>query len=293
MKRWQEFGFFIFIYAVAIGVGLGAIQFIDVSLLGTLFVFDVVMTVVIFVFSLIVKNASVYDPFWSVIPPVLLFYTMVKLEAFGVVNCLLLGAITVWAIRLTYNWALNWESFEQQDWRYDLIKAKTKRFFPLASFSAIMLLPTLIVFAQVFVASEVIKANAAVSPIVIISTAIIIIATGIQGLSDIQMQEFRESKTETRIIDSGLWKYSRHPNYFAEILVWWGVYGFYIATYQQFNVVISAPIIMTLLFLCISIPMMEKKILLKRPEYAEYQKETSMLFPLPNRKNKDRLAVVE
>lgn len=293
MKKWQEFGLFFLIYSFAIALGLYAVSFVEASMILTLLIFDLVMTVVIFACSLVVKNASLYDPFWSVIPPVLMLYTMVRLQAFGMVNCLLLGAITVWAIRLTYNWAINWESFKEQDWRYDLIKSKTKIFFPLASFSAIMLLPTLIVFAQVFVASEIIKANATVSAIAIISTAVILIAVVIQGISDVQMRTFRKSNTEKRIIDTGLWKYSRHPNYFAEILVWWGVYGFYIATYQQFNVLIIAPLIMTTLFLVISIPMMEKKILLKRPEYKEYQKETSMLLPLPHRKNKEPVAVAD
>lgn len=286
MKKWQDFIVFIIVYSVALLVGILVVGFIESTLWIKLLVFDLVMTLVVYIASLIVKNASIYDPFWSVIPPVLILYAMISLKAFGLVNLLMLFSISLWAIRLTYNWALNWHSFKYQDWRYDLIKSKTKKLYPLASLFAIQLLPTMVVFAQIYVSVKIIEANASLSLLAIIPSIIIIAATILQGVSDVQMKKFRESNTKKRVIDTGVWRYSRHPNYFAEILVWWGIYGFYIAIFGKIDLVILAPIIMTLLFLVVSIPLMENKILKTRPEYRQYQEKTSMLILLPNKKSK-------
>lgn len=284
MKRWQEFGLFTLIYALSIVVGLYVTSFIEGAFWIKLLTFDLVMTFVVFLFSLIVKNSSLYDPYWSVIPPVLMLYTMFKFDAFGLVNILMLIAITIWAIRLTYNWAVNWHSFDSQDWRYDLIKEKTKKFYPLAGFLSIMVLPTLVVFAQIIVAYKIIEANVSLSLFTIMFSIIIVLATILQGVADIQMRDFRKNKTDKRVIDSGIWKYTRHPNYLAEILVWWAVYGIYVGVFKTFDLMILAPLIMTALFLFISIPLMETKMKKGRPEYEVYIKETSMLIPLPKRK---------
>ena len=75
-----------------------------------------------------------------------------------------------------------------------------------------------------------------------------------------------------------MWKYSRHPNYYGEILFWWGLFV-YAATNYNFLSLIFWPVSMTLMFLYISIPWIEKKILSTRPEYKEYQKNVSILLP--------------
>jgi steroid 5-alpha reductase family enzyme len=75
----------------------------------------------------------------------------------------------------------------------------------------------------------------------------------------------------------GLWKRGRHPNYFGEILFWWGMWVMY-ASLQGFDGFIGGPIAMTALFLGISIPLMEKRQLKNKPGYAEYRKQTRILI---------------
>ena len=283
MKKWQEFMVFIVVYLTAILIGLYSLRYVDGPFWFDVFVFDIVMTLVVYFSSLMVKNASLYDPYWSVIPPLLILYAMIQLDAFGLVNVIMLLALSVWAVRLTYNWAINWTSFSHQDWRYDLIKQKTKQFYPLSSLFAIMLLPTVVVYAQVYVSVAVIKTNASLTLFSVLPALVILAGTMIQYVADKQMKNFREKRSQKRVIDIGLWQYSRHPNYLGEIIVWWGMYGFYIAVVGKLDFLILAPILMTMLFLGISIPMMEKKILKTRPEYRAYQKQTSMLICLPKR----------
>jgi steroid 5-alpha reductase family enzyme len=76
-----------------------------------------------------------------------------------------------------------------------------------------------------------------------------------------------------------LWKFSRHPNYFGEILFWWGVYVFSLATSLEFWWFIIGPLSITVLFIAVSIPLMEKKNMMTKPSFATYKKEVSKLIP--------------
>ena len=94
-------------------------------------------------------------------------------------------------------------------------------------------------------------------------------------ISDQQLYKFKKSDTNG-IIEVGLWKYSRHPNYYGEILFWWGLFIY--SVNNNFYLIIC-PISMTLMFLYISIPWIENKILLTRPQYKDYQNRIHILFP--------------
>jgi len=193
----------------------------------------------------------------------------------------MLLAISFWAVRLTLNWIKGWHGLNEVDWRYLMIRDKAPKLYFLTNFLAIQLFPTLIVFAQLLVGIKLIELNASIGLIFIIGFLMVMIATSIQYLSDEQMRQFRKShKDEKKCIDEGLWRFSRHPNYFGEVMVWWGLYIMYLGVAKQLDIYILAPIAMTLLFVFISIPMMEKKILKTRPEYKLYQEQVSMLVPL-------------
>ncbi len=85
------------------------------------------------------------------------------------------------------------------------------------------------------------------------------------------------------MIPPGLWSVSRHPNYFGEVLFWWGLYLFVPLAYPTFWWVIVGPLAILLLFLSTSIPLMERHLLAGHPTYAEYQKRVSPFFPWVSR----------
>ena len=112
----------------------------------------------------------------------------------------------------------------------------------------------------------------------IIGLIISLVAATIQLISDIQVHKFRKNNPRNKYIDEGLWKYSRHPNYFGEVLMWWGVYLFMLfSDFSRWYLIIGA-ILNTLLFIFISIPMQEKRLLTYKDNYNEYQRSTSMLL---------------
>ena len=137
------------IYILATLVGLATYYLArDLGWWLALLASDVVATVFTYAFSVILGNASVYDPYWSVQPPVILlaFALGNGLNAFGV---LLLVAVGFWAIRLTANWAYTFVGLCHQDWRYTMLKEKTGVFYPIINFVGIHMVPTLVVYSCV------------------------------------------------------------------------------------------------------------------------------------------------
>jgi steroid 5-alpha reductase family enzyme len=275
--------FFIGAYILAIAIGLITYQWLkdgfESVVLLTLMA-NIVMTFVIYLISLLTKNASMYDPYWSVIPPVILIWWMIDLKVeLNLSIVLLLIGMLIWSIRLTYNWWKNWTGFKEQDWRYDLIEEKTKGYFFLSNFVAIHLIPTLVVYLQLINVYHILKLASSLNVFVVIGFMFMVMAAGLQFVADKQMFDFRQQRTDkSQCIDQGLWRYSRHPNYLGELTFWVGVYLIYLGAVQVIDFNIIYPLAMIALFLFISIPMMEKK-LSDRPGYQTYKKKVSMLFP--------------
>ena len=103
----------------------------------------------------------------------------------------------------------------------------------------------------------------------------------LEATADRQMRKFLEQPDgRGKTINRGLWARSRHPNYLGEILFWWGLYLFALAANPGFWNVIIGPVAITLMFLFISIPMMEKRMKARRSDYSEYMKRVPTLLPI-------------
>ena len=160
----------IFIYILAAFCGLFTYNYLtdiySFSYQLSLFLADLLATIVVFIFSLIFKNASVYDPYWSVQPPVILGLALAKVDADNpLLGCLLFAAVLFWALRLTANWIYNFESFEYQDWRYVMLKEKTGKFYPFVNLMGIHMFPTCVVYLCVLPAVTAIAEKAAFHPL--------------------------------------------------------------------------------------------------------------------------------
>ena len=181
-----------------------------------------------------------------------------------------------WALRLTANWAYNFESFEYQDWRYVMLKEKTGFAYPLINFLGIHMFPTCVVYFCVLPAVTAIAEGAAFNPLSLIFVVLSFASAVFQGIADIQMHKFRNSGVGG-FIRTGLWKHSRHPNYLCEILMWWGIGLSSVAAlgWQRYYLLVGAAL-NTLMFLFISIPMADKR-QARKPGFEEYKKATRML----------------
>lgn len=265
------------VYAIATAVGIFVYNALDLAWWLALLIADVIATVVTFIFSIFFTNASVYDPYWSVQPPVILiaFATGRELTALGI---LLIVAISFWAVRLTANWAYTFGDLTHQDWRYTMLKEKTGVFYPIINFVGIHMVPTLVVYGCILPAVYAVINGAAANAFSVIFICVSLGAATMQGIADVQMHTFRKNRT-TPFIRVGLWKYSRHPNYLGEILMWWGVALSVVCAAPDAWYLVAGAVANTVLFLAVSIPMADGR-QSRKEGFAEYKKATRMLLPI-------------
>lgn len=235
---------------------------------------DLAATVLVFIFSLIFKNASVYDPYWSVQPPVIICVALFKCGS-SLLGLLLFAVVLFWGIRLTANWAYTFKGLEHQDWRYSMLRDKTKKIYPLINFLGIHLFPTIVVYLCVLPAVAVVYTGAAFRPLCAVFLLLCFGATVCQGIADSQMHVFR-SKGSGGFIRTGLWKHSRHPNYACEILMWWGVALASLSSITDKWFLCAGAVLNTLMFLFVSIPMADKR-QSRKPGFEAYKKSTRIL----------------
>ena len=241
-------------------------------------IWHVSATLIIFLFSNVHKNSSIYDPFWHVAPIPIVFYIAKQSSLPTLELNLVLAAFLFWALRLTYNWYLNWNNLDHEDFRYIDLKNNNKFMAFINDLFGIHLIPTIIVNVTLYPFYVALTAES-LNEIVYVGFIVIIIAVVIQYISDDQMRKFRKDESNLgKTMKYGLWKYSRHPNYLGEVSFWFGIYIFALASGLTTIWLLACPIVMLALFVFISCPMMDNRSLKRRSEYKEYMDKTPQLF---------------
>jgi len=241
-------------------------------------IWHVSATLIIFLFSNVHKNSSIYDPFWHVAPILIVFYIAKQSSLPTLELNLVLGAFLFWALRLTYNWYLNWNNLDHEDFRYIDLKNNNKFMAFINDLFGIHLIPTIIVNVSLYPIYVALTAES-LNELVYVGFIVIIIAVVIQYISDDQMRKFRKDESNLgKTMKYGLWKYSRHPNYLGEVSFWFGIYVFALASGLTTIWLLACPIVMLALFVFISCPMMDNRSLKRRSDYKEYMNKTPQLF---------------
>lgn len=253
---------------------------------------DVIATVFIFILSCIFKNASIYDPYWSVAPIVMSISFLYLSNNINTWSILLVVLICVWGIRLTLNWASRFNNLRHQDWRYSHFKEKYPKFYFALNLFGIHLMPTIVVAVAMLPAfnfiGDVTKAGYEPSFMTIIGYLVIVLAIFIETVADLQMTMFKRIPSNHGLVMThGLWKNSRHPNYFGEILFWFGIFLVHFSVRNANPALVFCPLVVFVLFQFVSIPMMDKRQLNSKPEFKEYMENTNPLLPIfPPKKDK-------
>ena len=270
------------IYIVAIVVVIYTWPLLpEYHILWKILIADVIGTVVVFIFSVIFNNSSMYDPYWSVQPFVIAVFLAWPLNELGVLEMIVLFMVFLYGLRLTLNFYRGWTGMVHEDWRYRDFRSNFPRLYWPISFLGIHLFPTLMVFLACMSMVHIFQGpGMELNVWFFVGLITMIIAVGLAFIADAQMKSFRmKPESKGKLMRSGLWKYSRHPNYLGEIMTWWGLFFFSLsAGYGEYWMGIGA-LTVTLMFLVISIPLLEKRELARRAEYAEYKKEVAVLLP--------------
>jgi steroid 5-alpha reductase family enzyme len=220
---------------------------------------------------------------------VISFYYVFISNMFFTRQFVVLILLLFWSNRLTFNWLRKWRGLSHEDWRYSNLRKKHGKRFWFINLTGIQLLPTILVYLGSLSLYPILSINTNINFIDIIAFIITAGAITIETIADEQMYKFTQKRENSgQIINVGLWKHSRHPNYLGEILFWVGLYFFALAT----DLVVSwwmiiGPISMILLFNIVSIPLMEKRNLERKSEYQHYIETTSRLIPWFSKKKED------
>ena len=251
---------------------------IDLNGWSLLLVWHITATIIIFLFSKIHNNSSIYDPFWHVAPIPIVFYIASQSSLSSFQQSLILSAFLFWALRLTYNWFLNWTNLDHEDFRYIDLKNNNKLLAFVNDFFGIHLIPTLIVNASLYPIFIALTSDN-LNNLVYVGFILIILAVVVQYIADSQMRDFRKDQNNLgKTMKYGLWKYSRHPNYLGEVSFWFGLYIFAVASGSTSIWLLACPMVMLALFVFISCPMMDNRSLKKRSDYKEYMDKTPQLI---------------
>ena len=248
------------------------------------FTADIAATLVIYAFARVFRNASFYDPYWSVAPlAIVLYYTLVASSGDVVLirQVFVVTLVFIWGIRLTLNWARQWRGLGHEDWRYANFRSKSKGWFWIVELMGIEMMPTTIVFLGCLSLYPALATGT--NPFGVLDWIAIVVTAGaiiLETTADEQLRKFVKANSKPgKIMSTGLWAYSRHPNYLGEIMLWWGLFLFALSADLSYWWVVVGPVAMTLLFIFISIPMMDKRNLERKPGYEEHMRRVPALFP--------------
>ncbi len=209
--------------------------------------------------------------------------TLVDLSPRTIRALIMTALIWCWSVRLTANWVRRWRGIGDEDWRYVQLRERAGRAGWLVDLVGIQLYPTIQVFlGSLAVHAVMIDIGSAAHLIGLIDLLGIAVTVGailLETVADRQLIRFcGGDRSDGPVPDSGLWSVVRHPNYLGEILFWWGIWILSMAGSQSWWTAIG-PVSMTALFALISVPMMDRHLEDRYPEYALHRQHTAALVP--------------
>jgi len=249
-----------------------------------------IVNVVLWLISIPLRKTWPVDFIWSNFPICQCIAIYVRNKPSGnqdrqmMVMCL----ICIWGFRLTHNF-ISRGGIGHEDWRYADMRMKFGKYFWFVSFFSVFLAQSVFLWGACLSLYSAISKSAPITYQDWIAFSLTLSAILLETISDIQMNNFislrKEKKTDKVIMDTGLWKWSRHPNYLGEVLFWWGIYLFSSNKNNGRNDwwVVLGPVAMTLLIAFVSIKLMEDRQLERKERaFILYQQQVgSALLLLP------------
>lgn len=233
--------------------------------------------------SLIRRDAGIADIAWGLLFAAIAWVSWAAGES-EVPSLVIAILVSIWGLRLaTYIGLRN--RGHGEDRRYGAMRAKRPDSFWIWSLFGVFILQGILALVVSLPVQSLGSASATeVGAISIIGAVVFIVGLLFEGVGDAQLAAFkRDPTTGGKVMDRGLWRYTRHPNYFGDAVLWWGLWLFAVGSGAAIWTAIG-PALMTFLLVRVSgVAMLESDIAERRPGYADYVRRTSAFFPRPPR----------
>jgi steroid 5-alpha reductase family enzyme len=235
------------------------------------------LAVAVWAASVKLRDVSIVDGVWSLLVFVPAAVAAVVLDG-GPRAAVVLGLSGLWALRLAAHiTSRHWG--EPEDRRYRAIRARNQPRFELKSLYLVFGLQALLGAIVALPLQAAVASTAPWQPLDVLGLAVFAAGFAFETVADGQLARFKADPAQRgRVLDRGLWRFSRHPNYFGECCVWWGLWLVALAAGAWWTVV--SPLLMTLLLLKVSgVTLLEKDIGERRPDYTDYVARTNAFVP--------------
>jgi steroid 5-alpha reductase family enzyme len=196
-------------------------------------------------------------------------------------RALLLAASALWGLRLAAY--VGWRNHGQpEDPRYaDLLRGKTNRY----ALRTVYLLQAAILWLATAPVQLGMLERAPAGPLAVAGAVLFGVGFFFESVGDWQLARFKASAADGQIMDRGLWRYTRHPNYFGDFCMWWGLFGISLGSWRELPA-IAGPLLMTVILTRgTGARMTDRRMTARRPQYADYVARTSGFIPLPPKRH--------
>lgn len=254
-----------------------------VSLFFSNLVLITLLLVCLWMVSLYLKDASIIDFFWGPGFGIIAISTLVMTQSFSSQAILLLVLSLIWGLRLGIYLFLR-NHGKPEDYRYQQMRNKYGSHFWLISLIIVFLLQGVIMLIVSLPLQAGIRSSmeGALNEFHYMGALVWTAGFLMESIGDWQLARFKKNPAnQGKVMDQGLWRYTRHPNYFGDFLVWWGLYLVSIGGGSNYWTAIG-PLVMSIFLMKISgVTLLESNLKKSKPGYEEYMKKTSSFFPLP------------
>lgn len=245
-----------------------------------------VLMFLVWLLSLKLQDVSIVDVVWGSAGALIAVLTFVNTDGAPARSILLTSLTVLWGVRLSLHIGLRkWG--KPEDFRYAAFRAEHGQSWPMRSLLTVFMLQAFLIWV---VTLPVQIGQGSATPMELTApdwagATLWLVGFFWQAVADQQLARFlRDPANAGKVMDRGLWRYSRHPNYFGETLMWWGIYFIALATPRGWMTILSPLLITYLLTKKSGVPLLEETLLKRREGYREYARRTSPFFPWPPRR---------
>lgn len=232
--------------------------------------------------SLPLRNASIVDIVWGMGFVVVAWTVRLQGDTATDRQWLLVGLVTIWGLRLAAH--LFWRNHrEPEDYRYRAMRKRWGARFPIVSLLTVFVLQGVLMWiVSLPVQLGQVRVEPGLGVLAVLGVVVWAVGLFFEAVGDVQLARFKaDPANDGKVMDRGLWRYTRHPNYFGDACVWWGI-GLVAAESRLGAWGLIGSFVMTALLLKVSgVALLERSLRKRKPDYQAYVERTSAFFPLP------------